>query len=165
MSNDAQEYEVKVVVHSLDEAGRLMKVLGDHGFRGVSMSGPSASHSVAANSYRDSRAALANFNELIIGALRRAGAVDRRSAATVEQMVEALKTLRSAEGVFRSRPEGVVSRTVSMVASAVLADKYSWVAYDPEEPRRFWLTERGLERARLLSGEASRQEEEAVRAD
>jgi hypothetical protein len=150
-------YEVKVMVASLEEAAQLMKLLAANGYSNVSMSQSETrsarSLNAVGSSWARSSSAFGRFNELILASLYRAGADSKSKSVTIEQIVANLKELRGGQEMLEARGEGIISRTVSMVASAVLANKYGWVGYEDTEPRRYWLTESGLEHTGIISGE------------
>jgi len=147
-------YEVRVLVSTLDDATSLLKVLSERGYSQVSMGPPASALPVPTGATLDSaKSSLNRMNNWIVSALYRVGATSKGKGATAEKIVGALKSLPEAEGLIGSRGEGVVSRTVSMVASSVLGGKFSWVAYEETKPRRFWLTQDGVKKARQLSGE------------
>lgn len=99
------------------------------------------------------KSSLNKLNNWIVTALYKSNATERTRAVTAEKIVGALRDLPEAGNLFDSHGEGVVSRTVSMIASSVLGDKLAWVAYEKTQPRRFWLTQDGVKKARLMSGE------------
>lgn len=99
------------------------------------------------------KSSLTRLNDWIVMAMYKAGATDKAHATTSDKVVRALQTLPDARELIGSRGEGIVSRTVSMVASAVVGDKMSLVAYEKTQPRKFWLTADGVRKARLLLGE------------
>ena len=147
-------YEVKVVVPTLDEASSLLKVLGERGYSQVSMGPPAQTNPTPSGVLLDqAKSSLNRMNDLIVSALYKLGAIERGKGATAEKIVGVLKSLPEAKDLFGSHSEGIVSRTVSMVASSVLGGKFSWVSYEKSTPRRFWLTAEGVKKARLLSGE------------
>jgi len=147
-------YEVRVLVSTLDDASSLLKFLSERGYGQVSMGPPAEARPPPTGAVLDSaKSSLNRMNNWIISALYRLGATGKGKGVTAEKIVGVLKSLAEAGGLFDSRGDGIVSRTVSMVASSVLGNKFSWVAYEETRPRRFWLTADGLKKARLLSGE------------
>ena len=154
----ANAYEVRVVVPSLEEGSKLLALLGERGYRQVSMGSPSQ-QTQALNSPQKFDIAKANLNKLnnwILISLYKVRATEKANRVTAEKIVAGLQTLPETKNLFIARSEGVVSRTVSMVASAVLGDKLSWVAYEKEKPRRFWLNQEGKKQAELLLGEETK---------
>ena len=146
-------YEVKVLVNTLDEASDLLKALGERGYDRVSMGPPVQAASAPTGALLDeARSSLNKTNNWILAALHNLGATEKGKAATAEKIVGAMKDLPEASGFFASRGAGVVSRTISMVASSVLGSKFSLVSHDSATPRRFWLTTEGAKKARLLAG-------------
>ena len=146
-------YEVKVLVPTLEEASSLLKVLGEKGYDKVSM-GPPAQAGTAPTGMllEQAKSSLNKMNNWILAALYELGATEKGKAATAEKIVGVMKDLPEAGGLFNSRGAGVVSRTVSMVASSVLGSKFSLVSHDSATPRRFWLSPEGAKKARLLAG-------------
>lgn len=98
------------------------------------------------------KSSLNRLNNWVVIALYKLDATEKGKGATAEKIVGVLKGLPETGGLFDSHSEGAVSRTVSMIASAVLGDMFSWVAYEKTQPRGFWLTQEGVEKARLLLG-------------
>ncbi len=147
-------HEVRILVPTLEEASNLLKVLGEKGYSQVSMGPPVQAGPTPAGVLLDrAKSSLNRMNDLIVSTLYSMGATEKGKSVTAEKIIGALKTLPEAGGIFESHSEGIVSRTVSMVASSVLGSKFSWVAYEKSRPRRFWLTADGAKKARLLSGE------------
>ncbi len=147
-------YSVKVKVDSLDHASRLLKLLEENGYEDVSMERLSSSDDNSVRQHAEwarSSNAFGRFNELILASLFRAGATNQKVSVTIEEIIENMRGLGGGQEMLEKRGEGVVSRTVSMVASAVLGNKYGWVANDESEPRRYWLTETGLEHTGVIS--------------
>jgi hypothetical protein len=146
-------YEVRVLVPTLDDASALLKILGERGYDKVSMGPPAQAGPAPTGVLLDqAKSSLNKMNNWIMAALYKLGATERGKAATAEKIVGAMQDLPEAGALFESRGKGVVSRTVSMVASSVLGSKFSLVAYDKGTPRKFWLTAEGVKKARLLSG-------------
>ena len=147
-------YEVRVLVSTLDDASKLLKVLEERGYSQVSMGQPSVNAQVPTGALLDrAKSSLNKLNDWIVIALYRAGAVDKAHATTSNKVVSVLQILPDARELIGTRGEGVVSRTVSMVASAVVGDKMALAAYEKTQPRKFWLTSEGVKKARLLLGE------------
>jgi 2-keto-3-deoxy-galactonokinase len=148
-------YSVKVNVDSLDHASRLLKLLEENGYEDVSMDRLLSSEDNSSGQHAEwvrSSNAFGRFNELILTSLFRAGATKKNSSVTIDEIIENMKGLSAGREMLERRGEGVVSRTISMVASAVLGNKYGWIAYDDEkEPRRYWLTQKGLEHTGVIS--------------
>ncbi len=138
-------YDVKIGVKSLEEASRLMVLLELNGFSHVSMTPAETFDQTYSRERASLNDSLGRFNEMILAALVRAEASDEKRGVTIDEIITNLKQLHGSKSIFQGRKEGVVSRTISMVASSVLGDKYGWVAYADSEPRRFWLTEKGIE--------------------
>ena len=150
-------YEVRVLVSTLDDATKLLRVLEEAGYSQVSMGQPSMSASTPTRALLDrAKSTLNKLNDWVIMALYKSGAKDREHGVTADKIVSALQGLPETEDLFSMRGEGVVSRTVSMVASSVLGDKLSWIAYERAQPRTFWLTGEGTKKAKLLMGEAEK---------
>lgn len=146
-------YEVRVLVPTLEEASKLLKTLAKEGYDQVSMGPPGLSSQLPAGvSFERVKSGLNRLNDWIILALYEQDATKKGSGVTTEKVVSSLQKLPETGDLFASHGEGIVSRTVSMVASSVLGDKLAWVAYEKTQPRRFWLTEAGLKKAQLLRG-------------
>jgi len=145
------------LLSTLDDAAKLIKKLGEIGYSQVSMGSPSSGGAPPHGVLLDrAKSSLNKLNNWIVLAIYKSDAMEKSRAVTAERIVEVLQNLPETGGLFDSHSEGVVSRTVSMVASSVLGDKFSWVAYEKTQPRRFWLTQEGLGKARLLLGEEQR---------
>lgn len=154
MASKSDAYEIRVQVSTLDEASKLLKILGENGYSQVSMGQPASAGTSPPGALLDrAKSSLNRLNNWILTAIYRSDATEKAKAVTAEKIVGVLQNLPETGGLFDSYSEGVISRTVSMVASSVLGDKFSWVAYERTQPRKFWLTDEGLKKARLLSGE------------
>lgn len=157
-------YEFRVAIPSLEDASKLMKILAENGFNDVSMIrlDEDQSHSQHHSEWARASSAFGRFNELILASLYKAGARSETKSVTIEQIIQSLKEIRGGREILEIKGEGIVSRTVSMVASAVLGNKYGWVAYKDTEPRRYWLTEKGSEHTGNISdGEEELAEQKA----
>ncbi|HXW37279.1 MAG TPA: hypothetical protein VEJ36_05200 [Nitrososphaerales archaeon] len=149
-------YEVKVTVSTLDDASKLIRSLSELGYSKVSMSQPSSPlGSPPAELLDRARASLNRLNDWILRSLDTLEAADRIHGVTAEKIVATLRKMPETNAMFNARGEGIVSRTVSMVASSVLGDKFGWVSCDKSHPRRFWLTPNGLQRVQSLKGEST----------
>jgi hypothetical protein len=147
-------YEVRVLVSTLDDASKLLKVLEQEGYSQVSMGQPSTGAPVHTEALLDrAKSSLNKLNDWIVISLYKAGAVDKAHATTTDKVVSVLRILPDARELIETRGEGIVSRTVSMVASAVVGDKMALAAYEKTQPRKFWLTQEGVKKAKLLVGE------------
>ena len=141
------------MVGTLEEASELLKALGEKGYDKVSMGPPGqAAPHPTGELLDEAKSSLNKMNNWIVAALYKLEATEKGTAVTAEKIVGAMRDLPEAGNLFVSRGEGVVSRTVSMVASSVLGSKFSLVAHDGATPRRFWLTAEGAKKARLLAG-------------
>lgn len=142
-----ESYEIRVRVRTLAEASRVIGLMDGAGYRDVEMVSFRGSvfggSPVVANF---AEALKGHLNRIIVKAMFRLGAVNRESGVEVHKIVEEMKR-DSASGEFvRLAPEGILTRTVSMVSAAILADRHEWLSYSPQQtPRRFWLTEKGVE--------------------
>jgi hypothetical protein len=155
----SSSYEVRVIVDSLERASELMQILSESGFDEVSMTRSLASEDQAPSrghaEWARSSGEFGQFNELILASLYRSGARNKAKSVSIEDIVENMRQIRGGQEILKTKGTGIVSRTVSMVASAVLGNKYGWVAYEDSEPRKYWLTEKGLEHAGIISGETA----------
>lgn len=146
-------YEVRVLVPTLEDASGLLKVLGEKGYDKVSMGTPAQAGPAPTGMLLDqAKSSLNKMNNWIMAALYKLDATEKGKATTAEKIAGAMQDLPEAGALFESRGQGVVTRTVSMVASSVLGSKFSLVACSKGTPRKFWLTAEGVKRARLLSG-------------
>jgi hypothetical protein len=147
-------YEVRVVVANLDDASNLLRVLNEAGYSQVSMGQPvSGGGHVADGIFERAKSSLNRLNDWIMIALSKSEANDKTHGISADKIVSALQGMPETGDLFNSRGEGIVSRTVSMVASSVLADKLGWVDYEKKQPRVFWLTPAGEKKAKLLVGD------------
>ncbi len=148
-------YEVRVRVNTLREASKIIQMLDSEGYKDVEMGPPRPAFPriIAA---RMARAVRGRLNKMIMRALDRLGAADEKHGVEANKIVEEMKKDPEFGELVRCSPEGIFIRTVTMVSSKVLADRYGWVKYDPEStPRRFWLTERGIREAKSSAKTAS----------
>jgi hypothetical protein len=147
-------YEVRVMVSTLDDASKLLRVLEQAGYSQVSMGAPNTGAPVPTHALLDkAKSSLNRLNDWIVIALYKTGAMDREHRVTADKIVSALQAMPETGELFDVRGEGVVSRTVSMVASAVLGEKLSLIAFERSQPRTFWLTREGAKKAELLTGD------------
>ncbi len=140
-------YEVKVRAKTLAEALKIIQLLDTSGYKEVEMGPPrpppTGMITRMAYHFRG------RLNKIILRALHRLGAVDREHGVEADKLVGEMKRDTISGYYVRSSSEGIISRTVTMVCSAILAEKHGWVSYDLEQtPRIFWLTEKGIEKAR-----------------
>jgi hypothetical protein len=135
-------YEIRVKVGSLTDVSKIIQILDEAGYKDVEM-GPIAGASEVMKGH---------FNEAILRALHELDATDKKHAVDIEKIILQMRQipkfreLLRVHGRMRCASKGVLDRTVTMIASAILADKYGWVSYDATQaPRKFWLTKKGLE--------------------
>lgn len=141
-------YEVRVRVKTLADASKVIQMLDTAGYKEVEM-GPPRGHFPGEMFARMALTARGRLNKMILRALYRLGAVDREHGVEINKVIEEMKKDPESANLARGPPEGVLSRTVTMVAHAILAEKHGWVSYDQKQtPRRFWLTEKGIEKAK-----------------
>jgi len=138
-------YEVRVKVKTLSEASKIIQILDEAGYRDVEMGPPRAPHHTAMLA-KMAETVRGRVNRMILRAMHRLGALNREHAVDAERIVEEMKNDPESGGLVKcSHHEGVLTRTVAMIASSILAEKYGWVGYDPDcAPRRFWLTDKGV---------------------
>ena len=143
-------YEVRVRVKSLADASKVIQVLDTAGYEKVEM-GPAREHFPAEKFARIAEAMRGRLNKMILGALYRLGAMDREHGVVIDKVVDEMREDSESANLARGSPEGVLTRTVTMVAHAILAEKHGWVNYDSKQtPRKFWLTEKGIEKAKSM---------------
>ncbi len=130
----------------LADARKIIQILDDAGFSEIEM-GPFRTfwprdHMSHMEAYRG------HFKRMILKTMLDLKAFDRKRSVGVGDIVKKIKSGAEHNLSFCSH-EGVLTRTVSMIASAVLAGKYGWVEVDgPKASRRFWLTEAGVKAAK-----------------
>jgi DNA-directed RNA polymerase specialized sigma54-like protein len=135
-------YEIRVRVRTLTDVSKIIQILDERGYRNIEMEPITEATEIMKG----------RFNEAILMALQELDATDKKHAINVEKIILQMRQipkfreLLSAHGRMRCISKGVLNRTVTMIASAILADKYGWVSYDATQvPRKFWLTKKGLE--------------------
>ncbi|MFQ6135016.1 MAG: hypothetical protein ACE5KU_04290 [Nitrososphaerales archaeon] len=144
-----ERYEVRVRVKTLSEASKVIQTLDELGYRDVEMSlprgpWPTGMFAKIAETVRG------RLNKMILRALYRLGASDKEHGVEVDKIVEEMRNDPESGGLVQCSPEGILTRTVAMIAPAILAEKHRWVSYGPEQtPRRFWLTEKGIKEAKV----------------
>lgn len=154
MMHTEDEYEVRVRVKTLADASKIIQALDTAGYKDVEMGTPRA-HFPTEMFGRMAEAARGRrhylwINRLILRALYRLGAVDREHGVEIDKVVKEMKKNPESVNLAQHSSNGILSRTVTMVAHAILAEKHGWVSYDPgQTPRRFWLTEKGIEKAKI----------------
>jgi hypothetical protein len=144
-------YEIRVRVKTLTEASKIIQMLDNAEYKNVEMGRPRPMF-LREDVRRATEVMKGQFNKAILMALRELNAVDREYAVDVEKIVLQMDKNPEFRGLLRAHArvrcasKGVLSRTVTMIASAILADRYGLVSYDMSHvPRRFWLTKKGLE--------------------
>jgi hypothetical protein len=144
------EYEIRVRVKTLAEASKVIQMLDKAGYKNVEMGSPRLLFPM--EDRRPAEVMRGHFNEAILRALRELEATDKEHAVDVEKIILQMernpefRDLLRAHARVRCASKGVLGRTVTMIASAILADKYGLVSYDATQiPRRFWLTKKGSE--------------------
>lgn len=141
-------YEIRVRVKTLGDASKIIQILDEAGYREVEM-GPPRGPWPTELSTRMAETVRGRLNKMILRALHRLGALDKEHAVDADKIVEEMKKDRESGGLVQCSPEGILTRTVAMIAPAILAEKHGWVSYDAEQtPRRFWLTKIGIQEAR-----------------
>lgn len=149
------EYEIRVRVRTLAEVSEVLQMLDKAGYKNVEM-GPPRPLLPTEEMRRAAEVVKGHFNEAILRALRELKATDKEHAADVERIILQMKRnpefrdLLRAHARLRCASKGVLYRTVTMIASAILADKYGLVSYDATQlPKKFWLTKKGLEQTKM----------------
>lgn len=148
------EYEIRVRVKTLTDVSKIIQMLDKAGYKNVEMGHPRPLLSIE-EVRKGIEVMKGHFNEAILMALSELNAVDREHAVDVEKIVQQMdknpefRDLLRAHARVRCASKGVLSRTVTMIASAILADRYGLVSYDVSHvPRIFWLTKKGLEQVK-----------------
>jgi hypothetical protein len=141
------QYEVRVKVRDLADASKIIKLLGELGYKDVEMGPPRPAFPIGVMA-RTAEMMRGRFNRAILRALHELKAVDREHAADAEKIIMQLRKNPELAGLFECVPKGIQSRTVTMIASAILGDKHGLVNYDAMQvPRKFWLSEKGKRQA------------------
>jgi len=139
------QYEVRVKVKTLSDASKIIQMLGEIGYKDVEMGPPRPAFPMEAVA-KAAEAMKGRFNEAILRALYELKATDKEHAADVERIIVQLKKNPEFAGLLECTSEGILSRTITMIASAILADKSGLVSYDATQiPKKFWLTKKGVE--------------------
>ncbi|MFQ6134723.1 MAG: hypothetical protein ACE5KU_02765 [Nitrososphaerales archaeon] len=145
---DENGYEVRVKVRDLAGATKIIQMLSDAGYTDVEMGSSRTfwprDHMNRMEAYRG------YFKRMILKAMLDLNALDRKRAVSVDDIVGKIRSGTELH-LHRCSREGVLTRTVSMITSAVLAGRYGWVEVDGSKtPRRFWLTEAGVKAAKEI---------------
>jgi len=141
-------YEIRVRVKTLADASKIIQWLDTAGYKELEM-GPPRPPLPPRPPFPEEMGG--RLNKIILGALYRLGAVDKEHGVEVDKVVEEMKKDPEFGDHVRWSPEGIIARTVAMVAPAILAEKHGWVSYDPAQtPRRFWLTQKGIEETNCI---------------
>jgi len=143
-------YEVRVKVKTLADASKVIQILDEAGYREVEMGPPRPPLPIEPVA-RAAAVMRGRFNIAILKALQELGATDKEHALSVEEIIAQMEKTPKFVGLLECMPQGILSRTVNMIASVVLADKHGLVSYDEKGiPRKFWLTEKGAQKANAL---------------
>lgn len=145
-------YEVRVKVKTLAEVSELLQLLDKVGYKDVEMGAPRPLFLMEGRR-KFTEVAKGRFNKLILRALHELGATDREHAIEIRKIIQQMgknsefkDLLQAHHARLQCTSKGILARTVAMITSAILADKYGWVQYDATQaPKKFWLTKRGLE--------------------
>ena len=143
-------YEVRVKVKTLADASKIIQILDEAGYREVEMGPPRPPLPIEPMA-RAAEVMRGRFNMAILKALQELGATDKEHASSVEEIIAQMgKDPKFAE-LLECMPQGILSRTINMIASGILADKHGLVSYDEREvPRKFWLTGKGAQKVSTL---------------
>lgn len=137
-------YEIRVRVKTLADTMKIIQLLDSAGYRDVEM-GPPMRPFPPRMFARMAETVRGRVNKVVLRAIQCLGAVDKDHGVTVDKIVKEMKRDPEFGDMVRCSPEGVLERTVAMIAPAVLAERHGWVSYDPGQfPRRFWLTPEGI---------------------
>ncbi len=120
-------YEVRARVRTLADASKIIQLLDSVGYKEVGI-GPPRPHLSTEMFAKAAEAIRGRLNKMVLRALQRLEAFDEKHGLEVEKMVEKMKNDHAHGDLVRCSPEGIIARTVSMVAPAVLAEKIGWVA-------------------------------------
>jgi hypothetical protein len=147
-------YEIRVKVKTLAEVSEVIRMLGKAGYKDVEM-GPPRPLFLMKDKRGAAEVTKGRFNELILRALHDLGATDKEHAVDVEKIIQQMKQnpefrdLLKAHAHLRCASKGILTRTVTMITSAILADKHGLVHYDATQtPKKFWLTRKGSNKQR-----------------
>ncbi len=145
MLNLDDKYEIRIKVKTLADVSKILMMLDKAGYRDVEVGPPLPRFPIEVIK-RTAEVMRGRFNEAILKALYELRAADKESAVDVEKIIEQMGKNRDFAELLKCTPLGVLKRTVTMIASAILADKYGLVIYDDKQtPKKFWLTKKGLE--------------------
>lgn len=140
-------YEIRVRVKTLADVSKIMQIMDEAGFREVEMGPPRPSLPTEAIA-KAAEVVRGRFNHAILKALQELGATDKEHASSVEEIIGQMKKNPEFTGLLECTSEGILKRTITMIASAVLADKHGFAGYDATQvPRQFWLTKKGTAKA------------------
>ena len=143
-------YEIRVKLNTLADASKVIQILDVAGYKEIEM-GPPRGHFPGEILAKMVKATRGHHNRMILRALYRLGAIDRERGVEIDKVIEEMKKDLESVNLSQGHPEGVLSRTVTMVTSAILAEKHGWVNYDKKQmPRKFWLTNNGIEKSKSM---------------
>jgi hypothetical protein len=144
MAENETRYDISIKVKSLDDVTKIITFLKDSGFTDISFYTSRPTEVVEGE--REERAKR-RYSDLILLSLYTAKARSEESAVDVDEIIAlGRKNLRPRMVYVLFDNEGIAKRTINMIATAILADKYGYIEYTKSEPKKFWLTPKGIEK-------------------
>ena len=126
-------YEVRVRVRSLAETSKVIQVLDAAGHRDVEKGRGREPFPLALMTANLAEAFQGRLNRIILRALYRLRSVDKEHGMEIDEIVEEMKKDTDIGEFLRHALEGVLTRTVAIVASAILSERHGWLIYDSEQ--------------------------------
>lgn len=143
MGTNVEGYNIELSVTSLADVQKMVDTMKKMGFVDFSIM---AKHQVnPAEEYEWKKRKIKRYNNFILASLSFAKAVDEKSALTADEILEVgINNLPTFLPVTPLN-QGVVGRTINMLATVTLANKRGQVKYTKTEPKKFWITPEGEE--------------------
>ncbi len=151
MVENISGYHISVDVKSLDDVTKVITFLKDAGFVNVSFYTSRPAEIVEEE--REQRAKV-RYKNIILLALNSAKAQSEESAIDVDRIITIGREHISevTARILGFDNQGIARRTINMIATVILADKNGYINYTTSDPKKFWLTAKGIENMPIVQG-------------
>lgn len=146
-TGNIEGYNIEIKVTTLDEVAKVVQSMKNAGFADFSVS-PRRLISDMEEELRKKQSK--RHNNFILASLYYAKAFNEKSAKTIEEILDIGTKNLPTQTRITADNEGIARRTMNMIATVVLADKHKLIKYTNTEPKKFWLTNIGIEPAKKL---------------
>lgn len=145
MAGNVEGYNIEIKVTTLEEVTKVMETMRTYGFVDIAVSPRKIETFMEEMRRKEAK----RYNNFILATLYYAKASNEKNAKTIEEVLDiGTKNLPTRIRITADN-EGIARRTMNMIATVTL-DKQGLVKYTDTEPKRFWLTSKGMEPAKKL---------------